>query len=111
MTHADIARRFGEERFGVRLNAAKRAGETTVEDEDRTLDMFALGLDYQGDNFRLSGDIGHQYHFIDNPRPSVRLNGGVPSAPDARTTSRSLGLTRRSRPSEPSAASTTSPIP
>jgi len=84
MTHADIARRFGEEeRFGVRLNAAKRAGETTVEDEDRTLDMFALGFDYQGDNFRLSGDIGHQYHFIDNPRPSVRLNGGVPSAPDA----------------------------
>jgi len=84
MTHADIARRFGEEeRFGVRLNAAKRAGETTVEDADRTLDMFALGLDYQGDNFRLSGDIGHQYHFIDNPRPSVRLNDGVPSAPDA----------------------------
>ncbi|MGE4405936.1 TonB-dependent receptor [Pseudomonas sp.] len=84
MTHADIARRFGEEeRFGVRLNAAKRAGETTVEDEDRTLDMFALGLDYQGDNFRLSGDIGHQYHFIDNPRPSVTPSGGIPSAPDA----------------------------
>ncbi|MCW3147610.1 TonB-dependent receptor [Stutzerimonas stutzeri] len=84
MTHADIARRFGaEERFGVRLNAAKRAGETTVEDEERTLDMFALGLDYQGDNFRLSGDIGHQYHFIDQPRPSVTPNGGIPSAPDA----------------------------
>ncbi|MTZ13381.1 TonB-dependent siderophore receptor [Pseudomonas sp. JL972] len=84
MTHADIARRFGaEERFGVRLNAAKRAGETTVEDEERTLDMFAFGLDYQGDNFRLSGDIGHQYHFIDQPRPSVTPNGGIPSAPDA----------------------------
>ncbi|MCJ0876875.1 TonB-dependent siderophore receptor [Pseudomonas sp. JI-2] len=84
MTHADIARRFGEEeRFGVRLNAAKLAGETTVEDEDRTLDMFALGLDYQGDNFRLSGDIGHQYHFIDQPRPSVTPSGGIPSAPDA----------------------------
>lgn len=84
MTHADVARRFGEgDRFGVRLNAAKRAGETTVEDEERTLDMFALGLDYQGDNFRLSGDVGHQYHFIDQPRPSVTPNGGIPSAPDA----------------------------
>lgn len=84
MTHADIGRRFGaEERFGVRLNAAKRAGETTAEDEERTLDMFALGLDYQGDNFRLSGDVGHQYHFIDQPRPSVTPLGGIPSAPDA----------------------------
>lgn len=84
MTHADVARRFGEEeRFGVRLNAAKRAGETTVEDEDRSLDMFAFGLDYQGDNFRLSSDIGHQYHFIDQPRPNITPRGGVPSAPDA----------------------------
>lgn len=84
MTHADVARRFGEEeRLGVRLNAAKRAGESTVEDEDRTLDMFALGLDYQGDSFRLSGDIGHQYHFIDQPRPNVRPSGAIPSAPDS----------------------------
>lgn len=84
MAAADIARRFGEEqRFGVRLNAAKRDGETTVEDEQRTLDMFALGLDYQGDNFRLSADIGHQYHFIDAPRPSVTPGSVIPSTPDA----------------------------
>ncbi|MDH2246716.1 TonB-dependent siderophore receptor [Pseudomonas sp. GD03855] len=81
---ADLGRRFGEQnQFGVRLNAAKRAGETGVEEEDQTLDMFALGLDYQGDRLRLSADIGHQYHFIDNPRPSVTPNGGLPSAPDA----------------------------
>jgi iron complex outermembrane receptor protein len=82
----DVGRRFGEEnRFGVRLNAAKHDGDTTVDDENRTLDMFALGLDYQGDNFRLSADIGHQYHFIDAPRPSVYLSSGIdiPSAPDA----------------------------
>ncbi|WP_312679054.1 TonB-dependent receptor [Stutzerimonas nitrititolerans] len=84
MIAADVARRFGEDnRFGVRLNAAKRDGETTVEDEKRTLDMFALGLDYQGDRFRLSADVGHQYHFIDTPRPSVTPSGGIPSAPDA----------------------------
>ncbi len=84
MVAADIGRRFGEDnRFGVRLNAAKRDGETTVEDERRTLDMFALGLDYQGDRFRLSADVGHQYHFIDSPRPSVTPSDGIPSAPDS----------------------------
>ncbi|MCQ2032008.1 TonB-dependent receptor [Stutzerimonas zhaodongensis] len=84
MVAADLGRRFGEgDQFGVRLNAAKRAGETGVEDENQTLDMFVLGLDYQGDRLRLSADIGHQYHFIDEPRPSVTPNGGLPSAPDA----------------------------
>ncbi len=81
---ADVARRFGEEdRFGVRLNVAKRDGETSVEDQDRSLDMFALGLDYQGERLRLSADIGHQYHFIDNPLPSVTPLGRAPSPPDA----------------------------
>jgi len=82
---ADVARRFGEEdRFGVRVNMAKRDGETAVQDQDRTLEMFALGLDYQGENLRLSGDIGHQYHFIDDPRPNVTPAGGIPSAPNSR---------------------------
>ncbi len=82
---ADVARRFGEDnRFGVRLNAAKREGETAVEDQDRSLEMFALGLDYQGERLRLSADIGHQYHFIDTPQPSVTPVGGIPSAPKAR---------------------------
>lgn len=81
---ADLARRFGEEdRFGVRVNVAKRGGETAVEDQDRSLDMFALGLDYQGERLRLSADVGHQYHFIDNPLPSVTPTGRVPSPPDA----------------------------
>ncbi|UNT15575.1 TonB-dependent receptor [Pseudomonas sp. I3-I5] len=81
---ADVARRFGEQdRFGVRMNVAKRDGETSVQDQDRSLDMFALGLDYQGERLRLSADIGHQYHFIDNPLPSVTPTGRVPSPPDA----------------------------
>ncbi|MCF6781191.1 TonB-dependent receptor [Stutzerimonas stutzeri] len=88
MVAADIARRFGEEqRFGMRLNAAKRDGDTNVDDEKRTLDMFGLGLDYQGDKFRISADIGHQYHYLDQPRPSVYLrfvDPIIPSTPDAK---------------------------
>lgn len=81
---ADLGRRFGaDDRFGVRVNAARRGGETTVEDERRRLDVFALGLDYRGDDFRLSADLGHQYHDIDSPRPSVTPNGGIPDTPDA----------------------------
>ncbi|MDZ5602628.1 TonB-dependent receptor [Pseudomonas sp. RP23018S] len=81
---ADVARRFGEQdEWGVRVNVAKRAGETAVEDQDRSLDMFALGLDYQGERLRLSADLGNQYHFIDDPLPSVTPVGGVPNAPDA----------------------------
>lgn len=80
----DLARRFGpDERLGVRLNAARRGGETTVDDEQRRLDMFALGFDYRGNDFRLSADVGYQYHDIDSPRPSVTPSGGIPDAPDA----------------------------
>lgn len=80
----DIARRFGpENRLGVRLNAAKRDGDTGVHKESRELDMFSIGIDYRGNDFRLSADVGHQYQRLDDPRPSVTPNGGIPRVPDA----------------------------
>ena len=80
----DVARRFGpDERGGIRVNAARRNGETAVDGEDRELGVFAIGADYRGDSFRVSADIGHQDHRIDNPRPSVTPGGGIPDAPDA----------------------------
>lgn len=45
----DVARRFGaNQEFGVRVNAAKRQGETSVKREDHDVGMFSLGLDYRG---------------------------------------------------------------
>ena len=80
----DIARRFGpEQRGGIRVNAVRRDGDTAVDDEKRRLDVFSVGVDYRGDTFRVSGDIGHQNHRIDNPRPSVTPSGGIPDAPHA----------------------------
>ena len=81
---ADVARRFGpDDRGGIRVNAARRNGETAVDGEERELGVFSIGADYRGDNFRLSADLGHQNHRIDEPRPSVTPSGGIPDAPDA----------------------------
>ncbi|WP_332877088.1 TonB-dependent receptor [Massilia sp. S19_KUP03_FR1] len=82
----DISRRFGEgDRFGVRVNAVRRDGDTAIDRESRQLSVLAVGMDYRGDGYRLSADVGYQDHKLSNPRPSVTLGFGVPmiAAPDA----------------------------
>jgi iron complex outermembrane receptor protein len=79
----DFARRFSDGNFGIRANAVRRDGETSVDDQDRQLTMFSLGMDYRGDKARLSADLGYQDHNIDAPRPSVTPFGGIPREPDA----------------------------
>ena len=81
----DVARRFDSDRAGIRINAARRDGDTAVERESRELNLFAVGLDYRGANYRLSADVGFQEHQLDNARPSVTVGAGlaIPRAPDA----------------------------
>ena len=82
----DLGRRFGEEgRAGVRVNVAHREGDTAVDRERRELSVYSLGLDYRGRGYRLSADVGHQDHQLDNARPSVTLGATVPmiAAPKA----------------------------
>ena len=81
---ADVARRFGPDaEYGVRLNAARRSGESSVEGQERRLDVVGLGLDRRGDRARVSVDLGWQDQRIDAPRPTVTPTGAVPAAPDA----------------------------
>lgn len=83
---ADVARRFGEsDEFGVRVNAAHHNGGTSIDDEQAELNLFNIGLDYQGDRLRLSADMGYQNHQLDETRTNVTLVNltQVPSAPDA----------------------------
>jgi iron complex outermembrane receptor protein len=74
----DLSRRFDDDRFGVRVNAVHRDGDTAIDHESRRLGVLSVGLDYRGDNFRLSADAGYQDHKLDQPRPSVTLAAGVP---------------------------------
>ncbi|MDH1264756.1 TonB-dependent siderophore receptor [Pseudomonas sp. GD03944] len=88
--HLDVGQRFGDEnRFGVRLNLSQREGDTAVDDENQRTKLFVAGLDYRGDNFRLSGDFGYQKQRVNGGRNSVQLNLAsvthIPDAPSADT--------------------------
>ena len=83
---ADISRRFGpDNNTGIRINAARRDGDTGVDREHRELSVLSVGLDYAGRNFRLSADVGYQDHKLTGARPSVTVNTDValPAAPDS----------------------------
>lgn len=80
----DVSRRFGDDReFGIRVNAARRDGEDSIDDENHKLSMASLGADFRGEHARASVDLGWQDHDIDAPRPSVTPSGAIPPPPDA----------------------------
>ena len=80
----DFARRFGDnQENGLRINLVARDGEDGVDDQDTQLGVLTVGFDHQGENFRLSADVGYQDHHIDSPRASVTPGTEIPSAPDA----------------------------
>ena len=80
----DVSRRFGpQDRVGVRVNVARHAGGTGVDNEKRETNLFALGVDYRGNDFRLSADLGIQENNLNNMRPSVTLGSGLTSLPAA----------------------------
>lgn len=86
----DFARRTQDGKAGVRVNLAKRDGETAIEGESRDLSVASIGADYRHEGVRLSADLGFQDHRLQAAQPSVTISSGlaVPKAPDA---SKSLG--------------------
>lgn len=78
----DIGRRWGEDnQFGIRINAAHRDGETSIHDADMRSTVGTVGLDFRGDQVRISLDAGYQKVRFDNPRPTINITGAVPEAP------------------------------
>ncbi|ENU5815972.1 TonB-dependent receptor [Vibrio fluvialis] len=80
----DVARRFGDnQENGVRVNVVARNGDDAVDDQETQLGVLSLGFDHQGENFRMSADLGYQDHHIDAPRPSVTPGSVIPSLPSS----------------------------
>ncbi|TXI82273.1 MAG: TonB-dependent siderophore receptor [Cupriavidus sp.] len=85
--HIDVGRRFGDRKqFGVRVNAMARGGDTAIDNESRQQRLFTLGMDYQGDKFRVNADFGYQKQRIYQGRSTVSLTGtALPPVPSATT--------------------------
>ncbi|MDR3426962.1 TonB-dependent receptor [Silvimonas sp.] len=81
---ADVSRRFGPDKsFGLRMNAGYRDGGTGVDDEKSQTSVGSVGLDWRGENARVSADIGAQDNRLNATRPEVTLGAGVTRVPDA----------------------------
>jgi len=84
----DVSDRFGEDGAGgVRFNAAYQDGDSAVDNESAKLGLAALGLDYRGDRYRVSADLGWQDNKLNETRTNVTLSGvtAVPEAPKGDT--------------------------
>ena len=77
--HADVARRFGDDKqFGVRFNGVFRAGQTAIDGNTDQRSLAILGLDFRGEHVRLSADLGYQYQYIGGMIPYLGVADGVP---------------------------------
>ena len=81
----DLARRSDDGRAGIRINAARRDGDTAVDGENQKISMSHIGVDFREENLRLSADLGFQKFSMDASMPSITFASGVPiqNTPDA----------------------------
>ncbi len=85
-THIDIGRRFGsEQQMGIRFNAITSNGDTAVDNVKENLDAMALGVDFQGERFRIEGDVNYQHRNTQGRGALLFAASGfkIGSAPDA----------------------------
>ncbi|WP_032880930.1 TonB-dependent siderophore receptor [Acinetobacter sp. WC-323] len=86
--HLDVGRRFGENKeFGVRFNSVYRDGEGPIQSQEKTTHLFSLGLDWKGENARLSADLYTSRDHADGINRGLTILSGVklPKAPNPDT--------------------------
>ena len=87
--HTDIGRRFGtDNRFGIRINAARTVGDTAISQQKRHDTVLGTALDFRSERVRLSADIMSSRAKVDGADPGISLNSNltaVPAPPDADT--------------------------
>ncbi|MBB6013946.1 iron complex outermembrane receptor protein [Aquamicrobium lusatiense] len=90
--HADIGRRFGENKeWGIRVNGVLRDGHTAVDDEKHGMKIGSVGLDWRGERARFSVDYYKQKEDMDGVNYfGLSLSPAVTQIPSARNGKHSL---------------------
>lgn len=71
-THVDVGRRFGEaKQVGVRVNAAWRDGDTTLDGQSKKRDFLSVGTDFRGESLNLSADAYYSKELIKGGTPAM----------------------------------------
>ena len=81
----DVARRYGpNDEWGIRLNAAYRDGETSIDREDRRTQVVGSAIDYDNGPLRAALYLAFQNIRIDALRPKVTVrSAAIPTVPEA----------------------------
>lgn len=82
--HADVGRRFGENKeFGVRVNVAGRGGDAPIDLLHEQYLNGTIGLDYRGERFRWEADFGAQQQKLNGQNQTISVAPGfpIPEAP------------------------------
>lgn len=78
-TAVDFGRRFGDNKeWGVRLNGAYRDGQTPIAFQTDGFGVGAAALDYRGERFRATVDVGYQKQDLNAPTRVRQVNPGFP---------------------------------
>ncbi|WP_111894464.1 TonB-dependent receptor [Acinetobacter sp. MB5] len=86
--HVDIGRRFGENnQFGIRVNALKSHGGTSLDGQTEDRRLGSIALDYKGTNLRASLDVYDIKEKLSGAMPLMVsfASSSIPKAPDAST--------------------------
>jgi iron complex outermembrane receptor protein len=80
----DLARRFDDGAFGVRLNGVFRSGDVAIDDEFRRVTTVGGAFDWRGADVRLSLDLAYSRVQVKHLRPKVTVaTARIPAPPAA----------------------------
>lgn len=80
--HADLGRRFGDDnRWGIRINAARTQGDTTIDQQELRNSTLGLALDFRDRRVRVAADLYRFSARVDGLSAGIALSPTLTAVP------------------------------